>query len=117
MKVTHDTQVDKENVSAGTATTKQVLISDTEGPHFAMRKFTIAPGGSMPNHTNTVEHEQYVVNGSARICIDGNEFDVQKGSVVYIPANVPHWYKNSGDDDFEFLCVIPNLTDTIKLVD
>jgi len=117
MKVTHENEVNKEHIAAGELTSKQVLISDTEGPHFAMRKFTIEPSGSMPNHTNTVEHEQYVINGSARICIDGKEFDVQKGSVVYIPANVPHWYKNTGTDNFEFLCVIPNEPDVIKIVE
>lgn len=117
MKVTHEIEVTKENIAAGENTSKQVLISDTEGPNFAMRKFTIEPNGFMPNHTNTVEHEQYVLNGNARICIDGKEFDVQKGSVVFIPANVPHWYKNTGDDNFEFLCVIPNQPDVIKIVD
>ncbi|HWS23615.1 MAG TPA: cupin domain-containing protein [Anaerolineales bacterium] len=117
MKVTHEKQVLKEKITVGAETTKQVLISDTEGPHFAMRKFTIGPNGFMPNHTNTVEHEQFVINGNARISIDGKEFDVEQGSVVFIPANVPHWYKNTGSDNFEFLCVIPNQPDVIKLVD
>ena len=117
MKVTHEKQVLKEKITVGAETTKQVLISDTEGPHFAMRKFTIGPNGFMPNHTNTVEHEQFVINGTARISIDGKEFDVEQGSVVFIPANVPHWYKNTGSDNFEFLCVIPNQPDIIELLD
>lgn len=117
MKVTHEKEIAKERIVAGEGTSKQVLISDSEGPNFALRKFTIEPSGFMPNHTNTVEHEQYVINGSARICIDGKEFDVQIGSVVFIPANTPHWYKNTGSNNFEFLCVIPNQPDVIKVIE
>ncbi|MCK4310786.1 MAG: cupin domain-containing protein, partial [Methanomicrobia archaeon] len=29
------------------------------------------------------------------------------GNVVYIPENMPHWYKNVGNEDVEFLCLIP----------
>lgn len=117
MKVIHEKDVPKEVIKVGAETTKQVLISDSEGPHFAMRKFTISPNGFMPNHTNSVEHEQYVIKGTARISIGGKEFDVQQGSVVFIPANIPHWYKNTGIENFEFLCVIPNQKDIISLVD
>jgi quercetin dioxygenase-like cupin family protein len=30
---------------------------------------------------------------------------------------VPHWYRNIGEENFEFLCIIPNKTDVITLVD
>jgi quercetin dioxygenase-like cupin family protein len=30
---------------------------------------------------------------------------------------VPHWYQNIGEEDFEFLCLIPNLLDEIKLIE
>ncbi len=48
---------------------KQVLISAEEAPHFAMRCFTIQPGGKMPLHTNTVEHEQFVLSGKAEVTL------------------------------------------------
>jgi len=35
---------------------------------------------------------------------------------VFIPAGVPHWYKNSGDEPFEFLCLIPNEEDRIEII-
>jgi len=108
--------INKEEISAGNKTSRQVLIGDQEAPNFAMRLFTIEKDGSMPNHTNTIEHEQYVVNGKARIAINGEEYDVEKGDVVFIPAGIPHWYKNTGDDDFQFLCLIPNKEDKITLI-
>jgi quercetin dioxygenase-like cupin family protein len=107
----------KEEVKAGSKTTRQVLISSQEAPNFAMRKFTIEPGGEMPMHTNTVEHEQLVLGGCAEVIIGENNFVVKKNDVVFIPAGVPHCYKTIGDEPFEFLCLVPNKEDIIKMVE
>ncbi len=115
VKNTHD--VEAKNVSAGQETTIQVLISSEEGPNFAMRKFSMQKGGGMPLHTNSVEHEQYVLGGRARIGIGEQVYEVHQGDVVFIPEGVPHFYENIGDEPFEFLCLIPNKEDTITLVD
>jgi quercetin dioxygenase-like cupin family protein len=72
----------------------------------------------MPLHTNTVEHEQYVLRGGARVRIGDETHHVRAGDVVYIPAGIPHDYRaDDGDEPFEFLCVVPNAPDTIELVD
>lgn len=111
MSVRHSGDVDIVSIDTGEGVTRQMLISSEEGPNFAMRKFTIQPGGGMPNHTNLVEHEQYVVGGGARIGIGEEIFEVKKGDVVFIPAEVPHWYQNNGEEPFEFLCMVPNKPD------
>ena len=116
MSVKNVANVPTEPVEAGTGTSRQVLIGPDEGPNFAMRRFILQPGGSMPAHTNTVEHEQYVLRGRAEIAIGEETHHVSAGDVVYIPANVPHWYRVEGDEPFEFLCIVPNLPDTIELV-
>jgi quercetin dioxygenase-like cupin family protein len=116
MAVKHVDEIPAEPVSAGKGTTRQILIGPDEGPHFAMRRFVMEPGGGMPAHTNTVEHEQYVLRGRARIGIGDEEIDVKQGDVVYIPAGKPHWYAAGGDEPFEFLCVVPNQADEIKLL-
>jgi quercetin dioxygenase-like cupin family protein len=108
--------VKKNVVEAGVKTSIQVLISPETAPNFAMRCFTIEPGGGMPNHTNTVEHEQYVLGGCAQVGIGDKVYQVQPGDVVFIPAGVPHWYKNEGDEAFRFLCLVPNQPDTIDMI-
>lgn len=115
MSVKHSHTIDAKPVSAGTDTTIQVLISAEEAPNFVLRKFTMQPGGGMPLHTNLVEHEQYILRGQARIGIDGEEFDVKPGDVVFIPAGAPHFYHNTGNEPFEFLCIVPNCEDRITL--
>jgi quercetin dioxygenase-like cupin family protein len=106
----------RDVVGAGKGTVRQVLIGDDQGPNFALRRFIMEPGGGMPRHTNTVEHEQYVLRGRATIGIGSETFTVSADDVVYIPAGVPHWYRAEGDTPFEFLCVVPNLEDRIELV-
>jgi quercetin dioxygenase-like cupin family protein len=117
MTVKQANNVQAQEVKNGNKTTIQVLISAMEGPNFAMRRFTMEPGGGMPNHTNTVEHEQYVLQGHARIGIGDEEFVVSAGDVVFIPEGVPHWYQNIGQENFEFLCMVPNKTDVVKLIE
>jgi quercetin dioxygenase-like cupin family protein len=117
MTVKHSNDVEAKNVAAGRDTTIQILISSQEGPNFALRKFSMKPGGGMPRHTNTVEHEQYVLRGHAKIGIADKIYEVNAGDVVLIPEGVPHFYENIGDEPFEFLCIIPNKEDKIMVLD
>ncbi len=108
--------VEREPVTAGKEAVRQVLIGPGEAPNFALRRFIMQPGGGMPRHTNTVEHEQYVLRGRARITIGEESFEVGADDVVYIPASVPHSYEVTGNEPFEFICVVPNLPDHPKVL-
>ena len=107
---------ESKEITAGQGTTMQVLISSEEAPNFACRKFVMEPLGGMPKHTNLVEHEQYILRGSAIIEIGDDLYEVSEGDSVYIPAKVPHSYK-AGKDGFEFICVVPNKEDKIEIVE
>jgi quercetin dioxygenase-like cupin family protein len=109
--------VPEEQVPAGRSTVRQVLIGPEEGPHFALRKFRMDPGGGMPLHTNTVEHEQYVLRGRARVVVGDEVLEVTRDDVVFIPGGVPHSYEALGDEPFEFLCVVPNLPDETRVLE
>lgn len=104
-------------LQAGQGASMQMLISPQIAPHFAMRKFVIKKGGHMPLHTNSVEHEQYVLSGSAKVVIDGQTSVAKKDDVLFIPAGIAHSYEVLGDEDYEFLCLVPNLEDNIALVE
>jgi quercetin dioxygenase-like cupin family protein len=106
-----------EVVPAGTGTSRQVLIGPDLGPNFALRKFSMEPGGGMPLHTNTVEHEQYVLQGRARVIIGDEVLEVKRDDVVFIPGGVPHSYQALGEEPFEFLCVVPNLPDVTTILE
>ena len=90
MSVRNVDDVTLKPVPAGTDTQHQVLIGPGEAPSFALRRFVMQAGGGMPLHTNTVEHEQYVLRGRARVVIGSEEHEVSKGDIVFIPAGTPH---------------------------
>ena len=109
-------EFEEQKVDAGEGVSIQVLISNEEAPHFAMRKFRIRKDGFMPYHTNSVEHEQYVLNGKAKVVIDGKEFIAKKDDRLFIPVGVAHSCEVIGDEDYEFLCLVPNKEDKIEIV-
>ena len=110
--------VEYEDVSAADGLRKGVLVSDADGaPHFAIRRFTLAPGAEVPKHTNEVEHEQYVLAGEYTVGIGDEEATVEAGDSLFIPAGTVHWYRNTSDEKGAFLCAVPNGDDAIELVD
>ena len=104
-------------VAAGRATARQVLLGPDDGmPNFALRRFVMGEGGGMPRHTNTVEHEQYVLKGRARVGVGDEVFEVGADDVLYIPAGEPHSYEVL-EAPFEFLCMVPNEPDQLTILD
>jgi quercetin dioxygenase-like cupin family protein len=111
-------EIEYETVDAAEGVEKGVLIDGSDGaPNFAIRRFTIAPGGEIPEHTNEVEHEQYVLAGEYTVGIGDEEHTVTAGDSLFIPAGVVHWYRNDGDEDGAFVCAVPNGDDEIRLVE
>lgn len=108
--------VELRDVPSGKAARSQVLLGPGDGaPNFALRRFVMGEGGGMPRHTNTVEHEQYVLRGRGRVGIDAAVHEVEPGSALYIPAGAAHFYEVI-EAPFEFICVVPNATDRIEIV-
>ncbi|EJN59712.1 cupin domain-containing protein [Halogranum rubrum] len=110
--------VEYEPVSAADGMSKAVLIDESDGaPHFAIRRFRLEAGASVPKHTNEVEHEQYVLAGEYTVGIGEEEYTVAAGDSLLIPAGTVHWYRNDGELEGAFLCAVPNGDDSIDLLD
>jgi quercetin dioxygenase-like cupin family protein len=104
-------------IAAGRGTALQVLVGPQQGEtDFVLRRFRMDAGGGMPLHTNLVEHQQYVLRGRARLCIGDAWHEVGADDTTFIPAGVPHAYEVL-DGPFEFLCVVPDRPDEVRLVD
>jgi quercetin dioxygenase-like cupin family protein len=115
-------EVEYESVGAAPGMERGVLIGpDEDAPNFAMRRFVLDSGASVPRHTNEVEHEQYVLAGEYVVGIESDgeerEYTISTGDSLLIPAGAVHWYRNEGDDPGSFICVVPNGDDEIRLVD
>jgi quercetin dioxygenase-like cupin family protein len=107
-----------EGVGAADGLRKGVLVGEGDGaPNLAIRRFVLAPGASVPRHTNEVEHEQYVLEGRYTVGIGDAEHEVGPGDSVFIPAGTVHWYRNDGPDQGAFICAVPTGDDRIELVE
>jgi quercetin dioxygenase-like cupin family protein len=110
--------VEYESVDAADGLEKGVLIDDRDGaPNFAIRRFVLEAGAEVPEHTNEVEHEQYVLEGEYTVGIEDEEYEVEAGDSLLIPAGTVHWYRNESDEPGAFLCAVPNGDDEIELVE
>jgi len=111
-------EIEYESIDAADGMEKGVLVGESHGaPNVALRRFRLAPGGTVPEHTNEVEHEQYVLEGEYVVGIDDTEYTVAAGDALHIPAGAVHWYRNDGDTAGAFLCAVPTGDDEIKLVE
>jgi len=108
--VRHQSEVVKEIVTMeGVEGTEiQWLLQTGDGmPNFQMRRFTMAPGGIIPLHAHGWEHEVYFLSGKGALLTEDGEIPVEKDDVAYVEGNKKHGFKNTGDADFVFLCMIP----------
>ena len=111
--ISHEEREEKDVDAEGVEkTTVRWLIGKRSGAKtYAMRLFTMKPGGIIQLHTHPEEHEIYVLEGKAKLLSDdGNDRIAKKGDVVFIPSDLPHGYDNTeSTESFKFICVIPLL--------
>lgn len=114
--VRRDGEEEYVDIDAADGLKKAVLIDEGDGaPNFALRRFVLEPGATVPRHTNEVEHEQYVLEGEYVVGIGDEEYRVERGDSLLIPAGTVHWYRNEGEEEGSFICVVPNGDDEIQL--
>lgn len=83
---------------------------DDDVPHFALRRFIISQNGKIGIHSHPEEHEIFILEGEGVVFNDsGDEIKIVPHDVLYVPANEPHGYRNTSENDLIFLCIIPLL--------
>jgi len=88
---------------------KANVIGKPEGwPDHTLRVFRIESGGFTPHHQHDWEHVNYVIKGRGRLRIGKELFDLKEKDFAFVPPNTEHQYVNTYDEDFEFICIVPN---------
>lgn len=112
MKNIHYSEVEEEQIDMDgvEGATIRWLIKDTDGAdNFAMRLFTLAPGGHTPFHQHDWEHEVFIIEGKGALVhgSEDNETPFEAGHVIFVPPNDWHQFKNTGSQPVKFLCLVP----------
>ncbi len=111
MFVGHERDIRKIAIQSDAASgvVKQSLIGPEQGwEGWVMRMFTLQKDGYTPRHSHAWPHINYVVNGRGVLFLEGQEYQVEKGSVAYVPGNALHQFSNRGEEDLAFLCIVPD---------
>lgn len=112
MKVISLSNVSKMEVTMEGASRawKQVPISGRDGaPVYALRVFTIEPGGYTPYHSHDFEHSNYVIEGEGSLVDEqGKETPLKAGDFALVLPGEKHRYRNvSPDKIFRMICGVP----------
>ncbi len=87
---------------------KKVLISSQDGwDGWVMRLFELGEGGYSPRHSHPWPHINYIVSGQGTLHLDGVDHLLQAGSFAYVPGDAIHQFLNRGEEEFRFICIVP----------
>lgn len=90
----------------------RLMVGREDGaPTFSMRVFDVEPGGQTPHHQHNYEHEILILEGQGVAVSDQTPHPVQPGDVLFVPANELHQFRNTGDQTFRFMCMVPTQFD------
>ena len=112
MKIVDFREVPLEPVSEEGAKGVKVrwAIKKEDGAHrFAMRVFHVEPGGYTPCHAHQWEHEVFVLKGEGEVLRGDSWERVSEGTVLFVPPNEEHQFRNTSKDELVFICLIPYL--------
>ena len=87
---------------------KKTAITGKEGwDGWSMRIFTLKDEGFTPRHSHPWPHINYIVEGKGTLFIDGEDRPVKAGDTAYVPGGDLHQFRNTGKEDFSFICIVP----------
>ena len=112
MKIVHLHQLEKQKVIRNGAekTLKQVPLSGKDGaPVYALRVFTVEPGGYTPYHRHNFEHMNYIIDGEGVLVNEeGTEQPIKKGDFALVLPDEKHQYRNiSEKQNLVIICGVP----------
>lgn len=74
---------------------------------WAMRLFTLQEEGFTPKHSHDWPHINYIVSGEGTLFLEGKPQAVKAGDTAYVPGGELHQFRNTGTEDFVFMCIVP----------
>lgn len=75
-----------------------------EAPNFKVKRIEVLPGKrlSYQKHSQRAEH-WFVVEGTAKVTLDGSEIVIRSGESIDIPIGSAHRVENPGDNVLIFI--------------
>lgn len=74
---------------------------------FEVWRSSLPPGSSTPpNHVHDTDEVFVFLRGKGKAVVNGKETEFSAPCTVVLPANIPHYYVNTGDEPTDAIVVI-----------
>ena len=74
--------------------------------HYSLARAKVAPGQVTKPHKLKSSEVYYILQGQARMHIDGESFEVSEDCAISIPPASTQYIENTGGSDLAFLCIV-----------
>jgi len=83
---------------------KRILLDDLEEKINLIEDVIVKPSGVIPCHKHDFTDEIfYITDNSATMIVNGKEFEVHPGDMIYVSKNEEHGFRNESDKDFKMI--------------
>ncbi|HHT0053030.1 TPA: cupin domain-containing protein [Klebsiella michiganensis] len=89
----------KKHDRGGGASTTPLVTKGLGASAFITGYTEFAGGAKIPFHFHNCEESVLLIEGNAIFDIDGNEFPIKPQDVTFIPAGVPHRFRNASETE------------------
>ncbi len=90
------------------ASKANVIGPDNGWNENTMRVFRLESKGFTPRHQHDWEHVNHIIKGRGRLRIGEEIYELSEKDFAFVPPNIEHQYQNPYDEDFEFICIVPD---------
>lgn len=105
---------DVEGSHRGVVRQNLLKEADTE---FEVRYFEVAPGGFTSYEKHQHEHFVVVMHGRGQVILNQEIAEIGPKDLVRVAGQIPHQFRNTGDEPLGILCVVDRVRDRPTLVD
>jgi len=100
---------DRPLIQAAPGVSLQELIGKAgaaQSDKYSVARFQVAKGASTGTSFNKTAEESFlVISGKGHVVVDGKRAAISAGSVVIIPAKIPHSLQADADEAVEFYAI------------
>jgi len=97
-------RINHNNWIRGKGYQKRILIKELKGKINLIEDVIIVPKGEIPWHSHDFTDEIfYIINNSAIMIVNDEEFEVNPGDMIYVNKNESHGFRNESDREFKMI--------------
>jgi len=97
-------RINHNNWIRGKGYQKRILIRELNEKINLIEDVIIVPKGEIPSHSHDFTDEIfYIINNSAIMIVNDEEFEVNPGDMIYVNKNESHGFRNESDREFKMI--------------